>query len=84
MQLFRLGYLAARRNEHYFELDQLYHVSQDPDESDNLLYGANAKPKPEGTLTQAEAAKLAEMQALLTSYLQKFPDRPFGEFYDGK
>ena len=60
-----LGFHASRFNPHYFEADQLYHMSEDPEETRNL---ANNNP-----------TKLEEMQRLLRADLATFPGRPFGE-----
>jgi len=61
-----LGFHASRQNPHYFELDQLYDLRKDPREERNVFL---KKPK------QAK-----KMKALLTEYLKKFDNRPFGEF----
>lgn len=61
-----LGFNASRHNPNYFQRDQLYNINDDPFELTNL---AEAHPE-----------KLAEMKALLSTYLKSFPDRPFGEF----
>jgi arylsulfatase A-like enzyme len=60
-----LGFHASRHNPHYFETDQLYHMSEDPEEKHNL-----ADKYPE---------KIKKMQALLKAQLATFPNRPFGE-----
>ena len=64
-----LGFHAARLNPSYFEVDQLYDLRKDPREERNVFH---EKPK------QAK-----EMKALLTEYLRKFDNRPFGEFIAG-
>jgi len=80
-----LGHFSSQQNPHYFELDQLYHIAEDPAEENNLLYDAAGSPKSEdlparsGGLTPAEKAKCREMQELLSQHLQTFADRPFGE-----
>ena len=51
----------------YFDRDQLYNLSSDPNEQVNLAGDAEY------------AAKLKEMQELLASYLKEFP-HGFGEF----
>jgi arylsulfatase A-like enzyme len=61
-----LGFNSSRHNPNYFQVDQLYNINDDPRELNNL-----AAENP---------AKLAEMQALLGTYLRTFEDRPFGEF----
>jgi arylsulfatase A-like enzyme len=61
-----LGYHAALLNPHYFEQDQLYHLTSDPEENINLF-----EKNPE---------KAREMKALLLQDLESFPNRPFGEF----
>lgn len=61
-----LGYHAALLNPHYFEQDQLYHMTRDPEESQNLF---DANPE-----------KAGEMKNMLIQSLESFPDRPYGEF----
>tara|TARA_R110002050_G_scaffold172142_1_gene304403 strand:- start:44886 stop:46508 length:1623 start_codon:yes stop_codon:yes gene_type:complete len=61
-----LGYHAALLNEHYFERDQLYNLTKDPKENNNLF---DAHPK-----------KTKEMKKLLEESLKSFPSRPYGEF----
>ena len=61
-----LGFHAARQNPHYFEMDQLYDLRQDPREEDNVI--------------EQHPQRVEEMKALLTSYLRRFDNRPFGEF----
>ncbi len=60
-----LGFHASRFNPHYFEADQLYHMSEDPEEIRNI---ANENP-----------GKLKEMKDLLRADLATFQGRPFGE-----
>jgi len=57
-------------NPNFFDGDQLYHVSEDPLEQQNL---ANAPEHQE---------RLAEMKELLASHLKDF-NRPYGEFIPG-
>jgi len=61
-----LGFHASRRNPHYFEMDQLYDLRKDPREENNVIeqYPQQAK----------------KMKALLSNYLKRFANRPFGEF----
>ncbi|MFC1763892.1 sulfatase [Planctomycetota bacterium] len=80
-----LGHFSSQQNPHYFELDQLYQLSVDPAEDNNMLYHSTGVPKSDsqGGLTGVEKAKCQEMQALLSDYLRTFTSRPFGEFFDG-
>ncbi len=55
--------------DNYFDADQLYHLTVDPKESTNLAYDP------------AYADKLAEMKALLRSFLETMPDT-FEDFLD--
>ncbi|MEM9251128.1 MAG: sulfatase-like hydrolase/transferase [Planctomycetota bacterium] len=55
--------------DNYFDADQLYHLKTDPLEGDNLADDP------------AHAAKLAEMQAELRSYLERLPDT-FEDYLD--
>jgi len=61
-----LGYHAALLNPHYFEQDQLFDISNDPGESENLFH--------------LNPQKAEEMKLLLLESLESFPDRPYGEF----
>jgi len=61
-----LGHFASLHNPLYFEADQLFHLSKDPKEEENLA--------------PTETKTLLKMQALLKQELAKFPDRPFAEF----
>lgn len=61
-----LGHYASIRNPHYFERDQLYHLTEDPEENTNLF---NHRPD-----------VAAKMKHLLIEALKKFENRPFGEF----
>ena len=74
-----LGHFSSAQNPHYFELDQLYDLSEDPTEDNNRLYDAKGVPKSESQLTLADKARRRHMQALLTDYLLTFAGRPFGE-----
>ena len=58
-------------NPNSFDYDQLYHVGNDPGEMDNLARNPKC------------AGKLKEMKGLLTTQLQRFPNRPYGEFLPG-
>lgn len=62
-----LSRIVQQRYKHYLDLDQLYDLKNDPREQKNLA------------LDPAHAEKLAEMKRILSEYLKKFPDRPFGE-----
>ncbi len=61
-----LGFNAAKHNPRYWEPDQLYNLTLDPREEENV---ANKHP-----------GQLEEMRTRLRRHLQSFPDRPFGEF----
>lgn len=61
-----LGYYAAGDNPHYFERDQLYDLENDPWEETNLFEPNEDKSK--------------EMKDILQSYLDLFPNHPFGDF----
>jgi arylsulfatase A-like enzyme len=61
-----LGHFAAEVNPHYFEADQLYSLTSDPEEKTNVADN------------YLEIVK--EMQGKLSVELKKFPNRPFGEF----
>ena len=58
---------AMKEHPAYFDVDQLYNLAADPDELNNLA----ADP--------SHADKLAELQAILATYLRDLPGR-FGEF----
>jgi arylsulfatase A-like enzyme len=75
-----LGHFSSAQNPHYFELDQLYHISRDPAENNNVLYDSEGVPKSESQLTDTEKTKRRDMQDLLADYLRTFTGRPFGEF----
>lgn len=61
-----LGHYASLHNSHYFESDQLFHLSEDPKEEQNVV--------------ATQLTTLEKMQALLKKNLATFPGRPFGEF----
>lgn len=61
-----LGHYASQVNPHYFAADQLYRLTEDPEETRNLF-----RDNP-------EVAKHA--QQLLAKELGQFIERPFGEF----
>jgi arylsulfatase A-like enzyme len=61
----QLGHFAALHNPNYFESDQLYDLVNDPREEQ---------------LVTNNPAKLAEMRGYLTTVLNSFDNRPFGEF----
>ena len=61
-----LGHYASKVNPHYFDADQLYHLSSDCEENHNVI----------GNYLEVAA----EMKEKLSLELKKFPKRPFGEF----
>ena len=61
-----LGYHASIVNPHYWEIDQLYDLQNDPEENINVY---DKYPKVS-----------SEMKRLLSKHLDSFPERPFGEF----
>ncbi len=61
-----LGHYAAKNNPHYFELDQLYDLNSDSAETINVI--------------DQHPEIVAQMRGLLSTYLQSFENRPFGEF----
>ena len=61
-----LGHYASKVNPHYFDADQLYHLSSDCEENHNVI----------GNYLEVAA----EMKEKLSLELKKFPNRPFGEF----
>jgi arylsulfatase A-like enzyme len=65
------GIARGHDNPSSFEYDQLYHVGNDPGETNNLAQNPEYK------------GKLQEMKGLLTTQLQRFGDRPYGEFVPG-
>ncbi|MGB1131329.1 MAG: sulfatase family protein, partial [Haloferula sp.] len=62
---------AGYTHQHAFDVDQLYHLTRDPKEQDNLA------DSPE------HAAQLRKMKQVLAEVLKQFPDRPYGEFVPG-
>ncbi len=67
------GGISRSRMEHpgAFDVDQLYHFSTDPDEMKNLAKNPEQKEK------------LTEMKQHLSTALEAFKDRPYGEFMEG-
>ncbi|MEN8772016.1 MAG: sulfatase-like hydrolase/transferase [Akkermansiaceae bacterium] len=65
-----LGHYAAKVNPHYFETDQLYHLTSDREETNNVI----------GNYLEIAA----EMKGKLAIELKKFQDRPFGEFTESQ
>jgi arylsulfatase A-like enzyme len=61
-----LGFHASSHNPHYFDRDQLYDLTADPREEQNL---ADIHP-----------GRVRQMQAMLRDVLRTFENRPFGEF----
>ena len=61
-----LGHYASKSNPHYFDADQLYHLSSDREEDQNVADN------------YLEVTK--RMKDKLSLELKKFPKRPFGEF----
>ena len=61
-----LGYYASRSNPHYWETDQLYDLRKGVEEDVNLV----------GKYPEV----MTEMKRLLSSHLDSFWRRPFGEF----
>lgn len=61
-----LGHYASKANPHYFDADQLYHLSSDREEDQNVADN------------YLEVTK--RMKDKLSLELKKFPKRPFGEF----
>jgi arylsulfatase A-like enzyme len=61
-----LGFHASSQNPNYFQLDQLYHLKEDPREEINVI-----DKYPEQAII---------MKRLLQKYLESFQNRPFGEF----
>ncbi|MCB1130067.1 MAG: sulfatase-like hydrolase/transferase [Verrucomicrobiae bacterium] len=61
-----LGYHSSRHNPHYFEIDQLYDLENDPQERTNLI--------------DRHPGVVADLKERLKKHLSTFPDRPFGEF----
>lgn len=65
------GVSRGRTNPNAFNYNQLYNLSKDPLEENNLA--ANPEHK----------TKLREMKERLTAELKRFPNRPYGEFIPG-
>jgi hypothetical protein len=65
------GVSRAKTRAHAFDCDQLYRLSKDPLEQRNLARSPEYQKQ------------LKEMRALLRTELQRFPNRPFGEFIPG-
>lgn len=63
-----LGHYASKQNPHYFERDQLFDLTRDPQENSNIFA---QKPEISG-----------ELRKQLGDALKQFPGRPFGEFTD--
>jgi arylsulfatase A-like enzyme len=61
-----LGHYAALHNKHYFEVDQLFNITDDPKEEQNII-----SQRPD---------KVRQMRGYLADKLSAFPNRPFGEF----
>jgi len=61
-----LGYHASSQNPHYFEADQLYNLTSDPEETENVF------------ASNPEVGE--QMKKSLSVELKKFRERPFGEF----
>ncbi|MDA7536948.1 sulfatase-like hydrolase/transferase [Akkermansiaceae bacterium] len=61
-----LGHFAAKVNPHYFDADQLYDLTSDPEEKQNVA--------------DNYLETVRQMQGHLSTELKKFPMRPFGEF----
>lgn len=61
-----LGHYASLHNTHYFEVDQLFNITDDPKEEQNI-----ASQRPD---------MVRKMRGHLADKLSAFPDRPFGEF----
>jgi hypothetical protein len=64
-----LGSLVANTEPTYYDDDQIYHLSTDPDEDTNL-YGQ-------------DPATAYELKKRLANYIGGIPDRPFRQFSDG-
>ena len=61
-----LGYHSVLLNPNYFQPDQLYDLSNDPREENNLF--------------DENPGKAEAMKAKLGEVLSTFPNRPYGEF----
>ncbi|MHC4744393.1 MAG: sulfatase family protein [Planctomycetota bacterium] len=66
------GVSRGREKPGAFEYDQLYNLTEDPLEQNNLARNPEYK------------GKLKEMKALLAAELKRFPNRPYGEFIPGR
>jgi arylsulfatase A-like enzyme len=65
------GVSRAKTRPHTFDSDQLYDLNADPEEMTNIA----AHPENRG--------RLREMKQMLKQELDRFPNRPFGEFIPG-
>ncbi len=65
------GVSRARTRPHAFDVDQLYDLRNDPEEMVNVA----GKP--------AQRQRLRQMKRILKQELERFPDRPYGEFVPG-
>ena len=65
------GVSRGRENPNAFDCDQLYYLSKDPLEQNNLALNPKYK------------TKLKEMKEIMTAELKRFPNRPYGEFVPG-
>lgn len=61
-----LGHYASRKNPHYFEPDQLFHLKTDVEEIRNVY--------------ERHPLVVQQMKAHLLNALKQFENRPFGEF----
>ena len=61
-----LGHYASRKNPHYFESDQLFHLKTDVEEIRNVY--------------ERHPLVVQQMKAHLLNALKQFENRPFGEF----
>jgi len=78
-----LGHWSSNFNTQYFNLDQYYDYSTDPEDFVNLLYEDNDTPLPEGQIPADVKAGRDRLQERLSSYLNMFEGAYFGEFHDG-
>ena len=65
------GISRGMKNPNAFNYDQLYNLSKDPKEQNNLAQHPECKNV------------LDKMKKLLRTELKRFPDRPYGEFIPG-